>query len=55
MVGNHPETNNRTGFSVLSSGCRWSDGTFHIDDPSVYWWSVTPHDDSHACHTSIHT
>jgi hypothetical protein len=34
MVGNHPETNNRTGFSVLSSGCRWSDGTFHIDDPA---------------------
>ena len=55
MVGNHPETNNRSGFSALPSGCRWSDGTFHAGDTSVYWWSTTPHADDHARHTSLHT
>lgn len=55
MVGNHPQNNNQTGFSARPTGCRWSDGSFHARDTSVYWWSVTPHEDSHGYHTSLHT
>lgn len=55
MIGNKPETNNQSGFSARPSGCRWSDGSFHAGQTSVYWWSTTPHEDSHARHTSVHT
>ncbi len=55
MVGNKPETNNRTGFSARPAGSRWSDGSFHSLETSIYFWSVTPHDDAHARHTSLHT
>jgi uncharacterized protein (TIGR02145 family) len=55
MVGNDPATNNRSGFSARPTGCRWSDGSFHVGDTSVYWWSVTPHEGDHGRHTSLHT
>jgi uncharacterized protein (TIGR02145 family) len=55
MVGNKPENNNKSGFSARPSGCRWNDGSFHAGKTSVYWWSVTPHEDSHGYHTSLHT
>jgi uncharacterized protein (TIGR02145 family) len=55
MVGNNPQTNNKSGYSASPAGCRWSDGSFHATGTSVYWWSVTPFEDSHAYHTSVHT
>ncbi len=58
MVGNQPETNNRTGYSALPAGSRWAgwgDGAFHSRQTSVYWWSITPKDETDAYHTSIHT
>lgn len=58
MVGNQPETNNRTGYSAKPVGSRWAgwgDGAFHSRQTSVYWWSVTPHSEGDGYHTSIHT
>jgi uncharacterized protein (TIGR02145 family) len=58
MVGNQPETNNRTGYSAVPAGSRWAgwgDGAFHSRPTSVYWWSITPKDEADAYHTSIHT
>lgn len=58
MVGNQPESNNRTGYSARPAGSRWAgwgDGAFHSRQTSVYWWSVTPHSKDDAYHTSIHT
>jgi len=58
MVGNKPQTNNKSGFSAVPTGSRWSDysdGGFHSKETSVYWWSVTPYSETHAYHTSIHT
>jgi uncharacterized protein (TIGR02145 family) len=58
MTGNLPETNNRTGYSARPAGSRWAgwgDGKFHSRPTSVYWWSVTPYNDTEAYHTSIHT
>jgi uncharacterized protein (TIGR02145 family) len=58
MVGNQPESNNRTGYSAKPAGSRWAgwgDGAFHSRQTSVYWWSVTPHSEGDAYHTSIHT
>lgn len=56
MIGNNPATNNRSGFSARPAGSRWSDGSFHAGETSVYWWSTTPREGGdHAWHTSLHT
>jgi uncharacterized protein (TIGR02145 family) len=56
MIGNNPATNNRSGYSARPTGCRWSDGSFHAGETSVYWWSTTPHEGGdHGWHTSLHT
>jgi uncharacterized protein (TIGR02145 family) len=55
MVGNNPQTNNKSGYSAFPAGSRWYDGSFHAFETSVYWWSVTPYNDQDAYHTSVHT
>ncbi len=55
MVGNNPQTNNKSGYSAIPAGSRWNEGSFHAFETSVYWWSVTPYSDSDAYHTSVHT
>jgi len=49
-VGNtdYPEYRNKSGFTALPGGCRYSNGTFGGIGSSGYWWSSTQYDTDSA-------
>ena len=40
-IGNNPSTNNKSGFTALPGGYRYSNGSFHSIGNYGYWWSST--------------
>ncbi len=47
-IGNDLTKNNKSGFSALGGGYRSGHGAFYDVGSSVYWWSATAIDASHA-------
>jgi uncharacterized protein (TIGR02145 family) len=54
LPGSTLALNNRSGFSGLPGGYRFSDGAFYAQKADGYWWSAPPADGSYSVVRNLH-
>jgi uncharacterized protein (TIGR02145 family) len=52
-IGNNLSTNNKSGFSALPGGYRWTDGVFLNQSLGGRWWSATEYDASYSWYRNL--
>ena len=53
VIGNNLTKNNRSGFSALPGGCRYSDDCFGDQSCNGYWWSATEDGATYAYYRNL--